>query len=114
MIDSGRAVATPTFTVIKGLLVNEYQLENAPPGGLVHLERSEFGHDAVRRMDKGGVSDFNIISTLQQLAQSLTGVSEYNMGQASGERTASGANALTTSASKRLSPYVSNFMQVLV
>lgn len=65
-------------------------------------------------MDKGGVSDFNIISTLQQLAQSLTGVSEYNMGQASGERTASGANALTTSASKRLSPYVSNFMQVLV
>lgn len=114
MIDSGRAIATPTFTVIKGLLVNEYQLENAPPGWLVHLERSEFGHDVVRRMEKGSTSDFGIIQTLQQLAQSLTGVSEYNMGQASGERTASGANALTTSASKRLSPYVSNFMQVLV
>jgi hypothetical protein len=113
-IDSARSVATPSFTVLKGLLMNPSQVEGAAPGGIIDIEFSQHGHDAIRRLDKGGASDLGVIQVLTGLAQTLVGASGYNMGVSEKERTASGANALTTSADRRMSPYVSSFIEVLV
>lgn len=113
-VDSARAVATPSFSVMKWLLTNESQLESAAPGSTIYIEPSQYGHNVINRIDKGTASDLWIIQVMTQLAQTLVGASDYNMGVSAKERTASGANALTTSADRRMSPYVSNFIEVLV
>lgn len=48
-----------------------------------------------------------------QIAQQITGISEYGLGQSAGERTASGALAVTQSSNKRMSPYMSTFVDAV-
>ena len=43
----------------------------------------------------------------------MTGISEYNLGVSSKERTATGANAVTQSSQKRLSPFLETFVSVV-
>jgi hypothetical protein len=50
------------------------------------------------------------MQVVQGFAQQVDGVSEYNLGVASRERTATGANAVAQSSQKRLSPFLSNFV----
>jgi len=47
---------------------------------------------------------------LNQIASQITGISEYDLWQAARERTATWALAVSQSSQKRLSPYVSNFL----
>ena len=50
---------------------------------------------------------------IMQIAQQITGISDYGLGQSSGERTASGALAVTQSSNKRMSPYISTFVDAV-
>lgn len=43
----------------------------------------------------------------------MTGISEYNLGVSAKERTATGANAVTQSSQKRLSPFLETFVSVV-
>lgn len=43
----------------------------------------------------------------------MTGISEYNLGVSAKERTATGANAVTQSSQKRLSPFLETFTGVI-
>lgn len=64
-------------------------------------------------MDKGTVSDYNILDIVIKIASQLTGISEYNLGISARERTATGANATTQSSQKRLSPFLESYMGVI-
>lgn len=50
------------------------------------------------------------MQTMQSLATQKAGISEYNMGVSSGERTATASNALVNSDKKRLTPYIQSFV----
>jgi len=108
-IDWARSIAQPTFVANKNLMVNDNQLQNWTPWGVVRTEDTDWGN-AIYRLDKWGLNDFNIIPLILQIAQQLIWISEYNLGQSSWERTASWALAVTQSSNKRLSPYLSNFL----
>lgn len=47
---------------------------------------------------------------MQSLATQKAGISEYNMGVSSRERTATASNALVNSDKKRLTPYIQSFV----
>lgn len=48
-----------------------------------------------------------------KIAQYISGASEYNLGISARERTATGANATTQSSQKRLSPFMSAFVEAV-
>lgn len=108
-IDWARSIAQPTFVANKNLMLNDKQLQDWTPWGVVRTESTDWGN-VIYRLDKWWLNDFNIIPLILQLAQQITGISEYNLGQSSWERTASWALATTQSSQKRLSPYLSNFL----
>lgn len=110
--DGARKLASPTFIAPKNLLINENELESGSPGGVIWTE-GELNSDSLRRLDKWNLSDFNIITMIMQIAQQITGISDYGLGQSSGERTASGALAVTQSSNKRMSPYISTFVDAV-
>lgn len=107
--DSARAVANPTLVVQKNLMINEHELEDWTPWGILYTEDNLNGN-AVYRLDKWWVRDFNIMWLINQIASQITWISEYDLWQAARERTATWALAVTQSSQKRLSPYVSNFL----
>ena len=110
--DWARALATPTFVAVKNLLLNEWQLESWQPWGTIWIEWGDT-NNAVRRLEKGWLSDFNIYPIITQIAQQITGISEYNLWQSAWERTATGALSVAQSSNKRMSPYMSTFVDVL-
>ncbi len=110
--DGARALATPTFAAVKNLLINSRQLESGQPGGVVWMDGGA-GRDTIFRVDKGQLSDFGINDMITNIAKQITGISEYNLGQSAGERTASGALAVTQSSQKRMSPYISTFVDAV-
>ncbi len=110
--DGARALATPTFVAVKNLLLNESQLESWQPGWTIWIEWWETAN-AVRRLDKWGLNSFDIYPLITQIAQQITGISEYNLGQSAGERTATGALSVSESSTKRMSPYISTFIDAI-
>lgn len=64
-------------------------------------------------MDKGQISDHNILDITLKIASQLTGISEYNLGISARERTATGALATTQSSQKRLSPYLETYVSAI-
>jgi hypothetical protein len=73
---------------------------------------TEAGANALRRIEKGTVTDFNILDITIKIASQLTGISEYNLGISARERTATGALATTQSSLKRLSPFLMTFTEI--
>ena len=73
----------------------------------------DIGTTGLQAMDKGTVSDYNILDIVIKIASQLTGISEYNLGISARERTATGANATTQSSQKRLSPFLESYMGVI-
>ena len=111
-LDGVKSIANPTFIAKKGLFTDEDQLEDLPPGSVLWSE-GEVGNNAIQRMDKGTISDYNILDITLKIASQLTGISEYNLGISARERTATGALATTQSSQKRLSPYLETYVSVI-
>lgn len=110
--DSARSIANPTIVANKNLLINDEQLEDWTPGWVLYTESTDWGN-AVYRLDKWWLNDFNIMSIIQQIATQITWISEYNLGQSRWERTATGALSVSQSSNKRMSPYISNFLDAI-
>ena len=110
-IDSAKSIASPTFVAMKGAFLDEESLKDGSPGQVIFAE-TEVGAASIRRIEKGWVSDFNILDIVLKLASQLTGISEYNLGISSKERTATGALATTQSSLKRLSPFLVTFTEI--
>jgi len=110
--DSARSIANPTIVVQKNLMINDEQLEDGTPWGILYTEDNQNGN-AAYRLDKWGLQDFNVMDLINQVASQITGISEYDLGQAARERTATWALAVSQSSQKRLSPYVSNFLDAI-
>ena len=111
-LDGVKVISTPSYVVRKGLFVDEESLENQSPGSLIYSE-GDIGDNAIRRLDKGSITDHNILDITIKVASQLTGISEYNLGVSAKERTATGANAVTQSSQKRLSPFLETFVGVV-
>lgn len=110
--DWARKLANPSFIAPKNLLINEHELESGSPGWVIWTEW-ELQSDSLRRLDKGWLSDFSILDMVYRIAQQITGISDYNLWQWGWERTASGALAVTQSSNKRMSPYISTFVDAI-
>ena len=110
--DWARALAQPTFVANKNLMINDTQLQDWTPWWVVRTESTDWWN-AVYRLDKWWLQDFSILPVIQQIAQQITGISEYNLWIAARERTASWALAVTESSHKRMSPYISNFLDAI-
>lgn len=110
--DSARSIANPTIVAQKNLMINDDQLEDWEPGWVLRTEDNLNGN-AAYRLDKWGLQDFNIMPLIQQIASQITWISEYDLWQAARERTATWALAVSQSSQKRLSPYVSNFLDAI-
>lgn len=108
-VDWARHIATPQYTAVKNLLVNEKQLKNWAPGSIIWTESK----DAISRLEKWWLQDFNMLGLVNQIAQQITGISEYTLGQSAWERTASWALAVVNSSNRRMSPYISNFVDAV-
>lgn len=107
-LDSARAIATPNFIALKWAFLDMKTLEWAAPW-TIHFAETEAGANSLRRLDKGSISDFNILDIVIKIASQITGISEYNLGISARERTATGALATTQSSLKRLSPFLVAF-----
>jgi len=110
--DSARAIANPTIVVQKNLMINDEELEDWTPWGILYTENNDWWK-AVYRLDKWGLQDFNILPIIEQIATRITWISEYNLGISSKERTAAWALSVTESSQKRMSPYLSNFLDAI-
>lgn len=114
-VDGVKAIMNPTFIAIKNLLINENQLESWVSWGIVYADATQ-GADTskiISRIEKGWVTDFWIYDRFVELARQLVGISEYNSWISAGERTATGALAVTQSSLKRISPYMATFVDAL-
>lgn len=111
--DSARSIANPTLVVDKNLILEDEELENWTPWGIIYSESNNPSSLPIYRLDKWGLQDFNILNLIQQIAQQITWISEYNLWQSTWERTASWALATTQSSNKRMWPYISNFLDAL-
>ncbi len=110
--DSARSLANPTIVVQKNLMINDEELEDWTPWWILYTEDNQ-NWNAVYRLDKWWLQDFNVMSLINQIASQITGISEYDLWQAARERTATWALAVSQSSQKRLSPYVSNFLDAI-
>ena len=110
--DWARSIATPTFVAVKNLLINETQLESWEPWATLWIEAGS-SREVISRLDKWGLNDFNIMNIIRDIAMNITGISEYNLWQAAGERTATGALSVTQSSNKRIAPYISTFVDAM-
>lgn len=110
--DWARSISQPTFVGNKNLMLNDTQLQDWTPWWVIRTEWTDWGN-VIYRLDKGWLPDFNIIPLIQQLAQQITWISEYNLWVAAWERTASWALAVTQSSQRRLSPYISNYLDAV-
>lgn len=110
--DSARSIANPTIVANKNLLINDDQLEDWTPWWVLYTESNDWGN-AVYRLEKWWLNDFWIMAIIQQIATQITGISEYNLWQSAWERTATGALSVSQSSNKRMSPYISNFLDAI-
>jgi len=111
-IDSAKSIAAPTFVAIKNSFLDEESLKNWTPWQILFAE-TEAAAWAIRRLEKGTVTDFNIVDIIIKIASQITGISEYNLGWSTKERTATGALATTQASLKRLSPFLVSFITVM-
>ncbi len=111
-LDNVRATANKTYIARKGLFSDDQAIEDAAPGSVIYSEM-DIGTTGLQAMDKGTVSDYNILDIVIKIASQLTGISEYNLGISARERTATGAAATTQSSQKRLSPFLESYMGVI-
>lgn len=111
-LDSVKAVASPTLVARKWLFVDEESIENAAPWSVIWSE-SEVGDAAIRPLDRGSVQDYGIMWLVESRSSKLTGISEYNQGGSTKERTATGALAVTQSSQKRLAPFLDSLVKCM-
>lgn len=111
-LDGVRSIATPSFIGRKWAFIDEEQLQNLWPGDIVWAEM-DVGNSVLQRMEKGTISDYNVLDICTRIAQQITGISEYNLWVSARERTATGANATSQSSQKRLSPFLVSFVSCL-
>lgn len=111
LVDSARAVAVPTFVAKQNALINQDALEDSEPGKTLYVDGDT--NEAIRRLDKGSVSDNGIIDLVKGLSSGRAGISEYNRGESAGERTASGANSLTNYSLKRLGKFMNSMVSAV-
>jgi len=109
VVDWVRSIANPTIVAQKNLLINEYELEDWTPWGVLYTEDNR-NWNAIYALDKWRVTDFGLWNVMTEMWTFKTWVSEYNMWVAAHERTASWALAVVQSSEKRLSPYISAFL----
>ena len=111
-IDSIKAVANPNFTYPKWAFLDESKIENLAPGEMIAIE-AEYASQGIKRVDKGTVTDFWVFDLAMKIAQYISGASEYNLGGSTKERTATGALSATQSSQKRLTPFMSAFVEAV-
>lgn len=107
--DSARSIANPTFVVNKNLLINDEELENWTPWGIIYAEWVD-SWNVVYRLDKWGLQDFSILNLIKSIATEITWISEYNLWISAKERTASWALSVSESSIRRMWPYMKNFI----
>lgn len=110
--DSARSIANPTIVVQKNLMLNDEELEDWTPWWILYTEDNA-NWNVAYRLDKWRLDDFWILPLLQQLASQITWISEYDQWISAKERTATWALAVSQSSQKRMSPYVSNFLDAI-
>lgn len=111
-VDNIRQVADPVFIGIKWAFLDEESIQDMEPGSVQWAENAA-GAAALRRLEKGSVSDFNVMWFLFEVWSRLIGASEYDFGSSARERTAAGALAVSQSSSRRLSPFMQNFVSFI-
>lgn len=111
LIDSARITTTPVMQAQRGVFFDEGAVEEAGPGDILWVETPALnGASPISRIDKGSSTDNGLMEITQGLGNQKIGISEYNMGIAARERTATGANAVVESDKKRLGPYLESFV----
>lgn len=110
--DSARWLANPTMVAQKNLMINDSDLEDWTPGWIIRTE-DNLNWNVVYRLDKWSLNDFWVMGIINQIASQIIWISEYDLWQSAWERTATWALAVTQSSQKRLSPYVSNFLDAI-
>lgn len=108
-LDWARAISQPTFVAEKNLLINEEELEDWTPWWIIYTEDNRWGN-TIYRLEKGSLNDFWILNIINQLATQITWISEYNLWQSAWERTATWALSVAQSSNRRMSPFMSNFI----
>lgn len=81
--------------------------------GSIQWAEDKAGAEGLRRLEKGGVSDFGMSEFVWSVATRLIGTSEYDFGISARERTATGAASVSQSSMKRLSPFMQNFVSFI-
>ncbi len=76
--DNVTVISKPNFVYRKGAVLNETLLDDLEPGQGIAVD-GDASQDTIRRLEKGGVSDFNVLDICSRIAQQLTGISEYNL-----------------------------------
>ena len=109
-LDNVNFISQPNYVATKGAVFDESAFNALQPGEVIYVDGNP---DAIKRLDKGTVNDFNVMEIFGRTAQQLTGASEYNLWVSARERTATGANATSQSSQKRLSPFIESFMVVM-
>lgn len=105
LMDEVRQKINPPMIAIKGSFLDEDAVAMAWPGDFIWAEANASANP-IRPIDIQRATDHWILNIIQNITMRLTGVSEYNMGIAARERTATGAASVSQSSQKRLSPFL--------
>lgn len=107
-LDNVDIVSRPIHLARSGAMYDTFALANAKAGDVIEVDGDP--NSVIAPLARQPITDFNILEIASRLATQLTGVSEYNSGQAARERTATGANAVANSSQRRLSPYLESYI----
>lgn len=112
LMDDVRRAINPPLIAIKGSFLDEESVESAWPWELIWAEANAPAHP-IRPLELNRVTDYGILNIIQNVTMRLTGISEYNMGIAARERTATGAASVAQSSQKRLSPFLDSYVSFI-
>lgn len=75
-LDNVNFISQPNYVATKGSVFDEAAFNALQPGEVIYVDGNP---DAIKRLDKGTVNDFNVMEIFGRTAQQLTGASEYNL-----------------------------------
>jgi hypothetical protein len=110
-LDNVDTVSRPNLIAKKGAFIDESALQRLETGEVLFVDGDV--NSVLRPIERQQITDFNILDICSRIANQITGISEYNLGQSARERTATGANAVSQSSQKRLSPYLESYMMAM-
>lgn len=106
-IDNAKSVMNKALAVRRNLLLFPESMDKGIEAGQnIYITGNERASDVIAPIDRGTPEDFGVVNRMMQMAQGRSGVSDYNAGISSRERTAIGASALTESLLRRMTPYL--------